>query len=145
MSNTKSQTRITFALLVCGTIIGLAGIDLVLPAIPSLPNSIIGSIESAQLVLATFAGGTAVGLLIFGELGARFDQRWLLISALVSYAALSYFAAQSQTINQLIVIRFFQGLASSAPAVFAPGTHVCKLAGFVLYYCCTSSDSRSSN
>ena len=73
MQHTQSQSRITFALLVCGTVLGLAGIDLVLPAIPSLPMSISGSIESAQLVLATFAAGTAVGLLIFGELGARFD------------------------------------------------------------------------
>jgi len=121
MPHTKDQARITFALLVCGTVLSLAGIDLVLSAIPSLPNSISGSIESAQLVLAIFAAGTAIGLLIFGELGARLDQRYLLIGALVLYAALSYLAAQSQSINQLVTIRFFQGLASSAPAVFAPG------------------------
>ncbi len=121
MQHSKNQARITFALLVCGTVIGLAGIDLVLPAIPSLPSSISGSIESAQLVLATFAAGTAMGLLIFGELGARFDQRWLLIGSLVLYSGLSYMASQSPSINQLVAIRFFQGLASSAPAVFAPG------------------------
>jgi len=121
MQHTKNQARVTFALLVCGTVIGLAGIDLVLPAIPSLPSSISGSIESAQLVLATFAAGTAIGLLIFGELGARFDQRSLLIGSLVLYSGLSYMASQSPTISQLVAIRFFQGLASSAPAVFAPG------------------------
>lgn len=115
------QAKITFAILVCGTVLGLAGIDLVLPAIPSLPNAIAGTIESAQLVLATFAAGTAIGLLIFGELGARHDQRSLLIGALVLYALLSYMAAQSQSVNELVTIRFFQGLASSAPAVFAPG------------------------
>ncbi len=121
MPRSKTQIRFTFAILVCGTILGLAGIDLVLPVIPSLPSAIDGSLEQAQLVLATFAVGTAIGLLVFGELGARFDQRSLLVGALVLYAVLSYLAAQSQTINQLIVVRFFQGLASSAPAVFAPG------------------------
>ena len=107
----RAQPSITFALLVCGTVIGLAGIDLVLPAIPSLPSSINGSLESAQLVLASFAAGTAIGLILFGELGARYSQHRLLLSALAFYALLSY----------LIVVRFFQGIASSAPAVFAPG------------------------
>lgn len=115
------QTSITFALLVCGTVIGLAGIDLVLPAIPSLPDSIAGTLESAQLVLASFAAGTAIGLIIFGELGARQNQRVLLIAALAFYAVLSFVAAQVDSINQLIWVRFFQGVASSAPAVFAPG------------------------
>ena len=121
MSHTQTQANITFALLVCGTVIGLAGIDLVLPAIPSLPSAITGTLERAQLVLATFAAGTAIGLLIFGELGARFDQGRLLIVALLLYATLSYMAAQSQSIDQLVAIRFFQGLTSSASAVFAPG------------------------
>lgn len=121
MPRTVSHVRITFALLVCGIVLGLAGIDLVLPAIPSLPSEISGTIESAQLVLAAFAGGTAIGLLIFGELGARHNQRLILIGALASYALLSYTAAQAQSINQLVIIRFFQGLVSSAPAVFAPG------------------------
>lgn len=120
-SQPKNQARITFAILVCGTVLGLAGIDLVLPAIPSLPSVITGTIERAQLVLATFAAGTAIGLLVFGELGSRFNQRSLLISALLLYAILSFMAAQAQSINQLVTIRFFQGFASSAPAVFAPG------------------------
>ena len=118
---TQRQSTITFALLVCGTVIGLAGIDLVLPAIPSLPESIAGTLESAQLVLASFAAGTAIGLMIFGELGARYKQRYLLIFALAAYAVLSYAAAQVSSINDLIIVRFFQGVASSAPAVFAPG------------------------
>ncbi len=121
MPHSAPHVRITFALLVCGIVLGLAGIDLVLPAIPSLPTAMPGTIESAQLVLATFAGGTAIGLLIFGELGSRLDQRLILVGALLSYAVLSYIAAQSQSINELVIVRFFQGLVSSAPAVFAPG------------------------
>lgn len=121
MTRTSNQAKITFVLLVLGTVLGLAGIDLVLPAIPSLPNSIVGTLESAQLVLATFAAGTAIGLLVFGELGARFKQGSLLIAALLLYALLSYLATQVNSIEQLIWVRFFQGFASSAPAVFAPG------------------------
>ena len=101
--------------------IGLAGTDLVLPAIPVLPKVLEGSIEQAQLVLATFAAGTGIGLLLFGELGARFDQRKLLVISLASYAALSAAATSADTISALVVIRFLQGLAGSAAAVFAPG------------------------
>ncbi len=121
MNRHSNQAKITFALLVCGTVLGLAGIDLVVPAIPSLPNSIVGTLENAQLVLATFAAGTAIGLLVFGELGARFKQGSLLVAALLLYALLSYLATQVNSIQQLIWVRFFQGFASSAPAVFAPG------------------------
>lgn len=113
--------KLLFCILVCGTVLGLAGTDLVLPAIPNLPNVLPGSIEKAQLVLATFIAGTALGLLIFGELGARFDQRRLLLIGLLSYSALSYMATTASDLNQLMLIRFFQGLACSAPAVFAPG------------------------
>lgn len=110
-----------FGLLVCGTVLGLAGTDLVLPAVPSLPDALPGTIEQAQLVLASFIGGTAIGLIFYGELGARFDQRKLLLVALVSYSAFSYLATTVSSLEQLVWVRFLQGFACSAPAVFAPG------------------------
>ena len=64
-----------FALIIAGTILGLAGTDLVLPAVPTLPEYIKGTLSQAQLVLAAFTGGTAIGLLVFGELGARYDKK----------------------------------------------------------------------
>ena len=118
--NTK-QNSLAFVVLVCGTVLSLAGIDLVLPAIPSLPMFLDGSLESAQLVLAAFAAGTGAGLLVYGELGARFKQRRLLITSLALYAVLSLLASMVSSINELTLVRFFQGLVSSAPAVFAPG------------------------
>ena len=76
---TRSKTPLLFVLIASGTVLGIAGTDLVLPAVPSLPGQLGGSIEVAQLVLAAYAFGTLVGLLTFGELGARFDPRKLLI------------------------------------------------------------------
>ncbi|GAA6136981.1 MFS transporter [Arenicella sp. 4NH20-0111] len=114
-------TKILFSLLVLGTVLGLAGTDLVLPAIPSLPASLTGTIEQSQLVIATFVAGTAIGLLIFGELGARYDQRLLMLLALIAYGLLSLLATQVDSLSELISVRFFQGLSCSAPAVFAPG------------------------
>jgi predicted MFS family arabinose efflux permease len=58
---------------------------------------------------------------MFGELGARYSRRYLLAGALLAYSVLSLGASFADSINALVIIRFFQGLASAAPAVFAPG------------------------
>ncbi len=113
--------RFLFAIIVAGTIVGLSGTDLVLPAVPGLPDYIDGNLTQAQLVLASFTGGTALGLLVFGELGARFNQKNLLVIALAGYGLLSLAAAMSRTIPDLVLLRFFQGWFAAAPAVFAPG------------------------
>jgi DHA1 family bicyclomycin/chloramphenicol resistance-like MFS transporter len=62
--------RLAFALIVAGTVLGLAGTNLVLPAVPSLPAALGGTLGQAQLVLAAFVAGSACGLLLFGERGS---------------------------------------------------------------------------
>nr|WP_286675152.1 MFS transporter [Pseudomonas subflava] len=103
------------------TILGIAGTDLILPAIPTLPAALGGGPEQAQLVLAAFTAGAALGLLGFGELGARFDQRYLLGASLLSYAATSALCANSDSLEMLIAARLAQGASGAAAAVFAPG------------------------
>lgn len=109
------------ALLVCCTVLGLAGTDLVLPAIPGLPTSLGGTIAQAQFVLATFAAGTGVGLLLFGELGSFVDHRRMLATSLLAYAVLSAAAAMAASLELLIALRFLQGVAASCAAVVTPG------------------------
>ncbi|WP_317931005.1 MFS transporter [Halioxenophilus sp. WMMB6] len=118
---TRHRKFTLICMILGGTILGLAGIDLVLPAIPSLAQELHGTPVAAQWVLASFVAGSGLGLLLFGELGARFDQRKLLIFSLFVYGLLSLLAILCEQINWLIVLRFFQGLAGSAAAVFAPG------------------------
>ena len=110
-----------FVLILAGTILGLAGTDLVLPAIPTLPETIKGSLSQAQLVLAAFTGGTAIGLLVFGELGARYDKKALLLCTLAAYSITSFLCSFSGTILELVSYRVVQGFFAAAPAVFAPG------------------------
>lgn len=117
----ERRPKLTLALVIGCTVLGLAGTDLVLPAVPTLPDTLGGSVATAQLVLATFVAGAGLGLILFGELGARFDQRRLLLASLAAYAVFSALAALAETLSQLIAIRFVQGLASAAAAVFAPG------------------------
>lgn len=114
-------TGAIFALIVSGTVLGIAGTDLVLPAIPSLPAALGGTAEQAQLVLASYVFGTLVGLLTFGELGARLDPRRLLVGSLGLFAIMSLAAIFADSLELLIAIRFAQGAFGAGPAVFAPG------------------------
>lgn len=115
------HSGIAFALIVASTVLGIAGTDLVLPAVPSLPEVLGGSHAEAQFVLAAFVTGSAVGLLAFGTLGAHFDQRRILVGSLVAYGLISALAGMSESLAMLIGLRFLQGAAGSAAAVFAPG------------------------
>ena len=103
------------------TVLGIAGTDLVLPAVPTLPEALGGDLERAQLVLAAFVAGSACGLLGFGALGSRFDQRGVLYVSLLGYALISAAASLSPSLDVLVALRFLQGAAGSAAAVFAPG------------------------
>lgn len=119
---TGHTTRTLVLLLVIScTVLGLAGTDLVLPAVPGLPDVLGGSVGQSQLVLAAFVAGGGLGLLVFGALGARLDQRDLLIASMLAYALVSFAASRAGTLSQLIILRFVQGVVSSAAAVFAPG------------------------
>ncbi|CAN7296894.1 MFS transporter [Aminobacter sp. LjRoot7] len=112
---------IAFTLIVTSTVLGIAGTDLVLPAVPSLPEVLGGTYAQAQFVLAAFVTGAALGLLVFGSLGARYDQRRLLVGSLVAYGLVSALAGFSVSLEMLIALRFLQGAAGAAAAVFAPG------------------------
>ena len=116
-----ASSSFIFLLIAFGTILGIAGTDLVLPAVPSIPYELGGTPALAQMVLAAYAAGTLVGLLTFGELGARYSPRRLLIWSLVLFAMVSGLAAFAQTLQWLVALRFAQGAFGSGPAVFAPG------------------------
>lgn len=111
----------TFLLIVGSTVVAIAGTDLVLPAVPGLPAALGGDLAAAQLVLASFTAGAAVGFALFGALGARYDPRWLLAGSLLVYSIASWLCTLSGSLDSLIDVRFVQGIASASAAVFAPG------------------------
>ncbi len=119
-SNTSSSAYLICALLVAGTVLALAGIDLVLPAIPILPATLATNEALSQFVIAAFVFGVSMGLLIFGALGAHYPRRWLLVIALFLYAGISLLCAMVSDIYSLVALRFLQGLVSAAPTVFTP-------------------------
>jgi len=121
-----SETRIgrpllALTLLVAATVLGLLGTDLVLPAVPSLPEALGGEAATAQLVLAAYVGGTSVRLVAFGALGDRVSTRGLMIASLLLTGLVSFACAAARSLEALIALRALQGAVASGPAVFAPG------------------------
>lgn len=116
-----NRAWITLGLVVGGTIVGLMGTDLVLPAVPHLPEVLGGDPARAQLVLAAYVGGSCLGLLGFGALGDRVSTARLFIGSLLATAVLSLACALTTSIEALILLRAVQGVVAAAPAVFAPG------------------------
>lgn len=112
---------ITLGLVVGGTIVGLMGTDLVLPAVPMLPEALGGDATSAQLVLAAYVGGSCLGLLGFGMLGDKVSTARLFIGSLLGTAVLSLACSLASSMEMLIALRMLQGIVSAGPAVFAPG------------------------
>jgi len=114
---------ILVAIIGSGVLLGLMGIDLVLPAVPRLPDVFGTSTARVQFVLAAYVIGTATGLLVFGDLAGRMDRGWLLVAAMMAFVGAStaaQFAHTLGSIDALIAIRLVQGFAGSAPAVMAP-------------------------
>jgi predicted MFS family arabinose efflux permease len=109
------------ALLVTGTVLGLSGIDLVLPAIPILPAALGGDTAAAQLVIAAYVAGTALGLVVFGWLADHFARSTVILLSLSVFAAASLAATAARTIEVLVALRFIQGVFCAGPAVIAPG------------------------
>ncbi|MDR3006015.1 MAG: MFS transporter, partial [Acidovorax sp.] len=111
----------TVLLLILCAVLSLAGTDLVLPAIPQLPGIFSSTEAVAQLVLAAYAAGSALGLLLFGWLADHFKRQHLLVSSLLVFAAVSAACVFATDIYTLIALRLVQGAASAAAPVFGPG------------------------
>ncbi len=122
-----------------GTISAMLAIDLYLPAIPGLPAVLGGTSVQAQYSLGAFMAAFAVGQLVFGVLGDRYDRRRVLASALAALAVSSLLCATASSMGELIAFRAVQGLTAAAGAALAPallremadGVAVIRLMGFV--------------
>jgi DHA1 family bicyclomycin/chloramphenicol resistance-like MFS transporter len=115
-----SMSRSLFALVAASTVVGLMGTDLVLPAIPALPEALGGSAAEAQFVLAAYAAGLCVGLVGFGALSDHVPTARLFLFSLAAMAIVSFACTMVSSLPTLVALRALQGTAAAGPAVFAP-------------------------
>ena len=102
------------ALLALTTVMSAAGIDGILPLMPTIGSAFNGNRESVQLTLTMFMLGIAVGQLIHGPIADRFGRKPAIVGGLIITSAATAGCALSSSIEMLIAFRFLHGLAASS-------------------------------
>lgn len=94
-------------------------IDMYLPSLPSIGESLHSDAAQVQLTLATFMFGMGIGQLIYGPLSDRYGRRKPLFWGVALYTLSSLGCALAPRIEALIALRFLQALGGAAGPVIA--------------------------
>ena len=94
-------------------------IDMYLPALPQLAIDYGVPRGDVQLTLSAFMIAFGCGQIIYGPLGDHFGRRPVLLTGVLLYVGTSISCALAQTVEQLGVLRFLQGLAACAVPAMA--------------------------
>jgi len=92
-------------------------IDMYLPALPVISEQFGVPAGSTQMTLSTYILGFAVGQLLYGPMADSIGRKPVILGGTLVFAGAAMACALSQTIDQLIVMRFFHGLAAAAASV----------------------------
>ena len=106
-------------------------IDMYLPALPVISAQFGVPAGSTQMTLSTYILGFALGQLIYGPMADSFGRKPVVLGGTLVFAAAAVACALANTIDQLIVMRFFHGLAAAAASVVVchAGDHYCTADG----------------
>ena len=97
--------------------IGPFAIDMYLPALPSIGQSLGASMGSVQASLMVFFIALGVGQLVYGPASDMLGRKLPLYFSLLLFALGSVGCALAPDIQTLVVMRFIQGLGASAGMV----------------------------
>ena len=111
-----SSFKIVFILGLLAMLMPLS-IDMYLPALPVISAQFGVPAGSAQMTLSTYILGFALGQLFYGPMADSFGRKPVILGGTLIFAGAAVACAQAQTIDQLIVMRFFHGLAAAAASV----------------------------
>ncbi|XTZ39703.1 Bcr/CflA family multidrug efflux MFS transporter [Salmonella enterica] len=92
-------------------------IDMYLPALPVIAEQFNVPAGNAQMTLSTYILGFALGQLVYGPMADSIGRKPVILGGTLIFAAAAVACALSQNIDQLIVMRFFHGLAAAAASV----------------------------
>jgi DHA1 family bicyclomycin/chloramphenicol resistance-like MFS transporter len=115
-----SRQKMSFTL-VLGALAAMGPLctDFYLPSLPQLAHGLSASTADAQLSLTACLFGLGLGQLVFGPLSDKFGRMRPLLASLLLLFLASVGCALVRNIDQLLAIRFIQGLAGSGGAVLA--------------------------
>jgi len=105
------ESRFFVVLLGALMTVNVLSIDMMLPALPQLGESLSASPEQVQWTLSIYLVGYAVGQIGCGPLADRFGRRPALLVGLSIYTLASLACALSRQLDPLVAARFVQGIA----------------------------------
>ncbi|WP_447723697.1 Bcr/CflA family multidrug efflux MFS transporter [Enterobacter asburiae] len=111
-----SSFKIVFILGLLAMLMPLS-IDMYLPALPVISAQFGVPAGSAQMTLSTYILGFALGQLFYGPMADSLGRKPVILGGTLVFAAAAVACALAQTIEHLIIMRFFHGLAAAAASV----------------------------
>lgn len=116
----QAQTSLKLLPLFTITAAGMLAVDLYLPAVPTLPAELGGTIVQAQATLAVFFAALAASQLVWGSAADKFGVKPVLIVAITLQIAAGFVCAAAPSIETLIAARGVQGFGVGAAAAVVP-------------------------
>ncbi|OMH25836.1 multidrug effflux MFS transporter [Motiliproteus sp. MSK22-1] len=114
------MNRSSFAILLLATFLILfspLGIDIYLPALPTLARVFEATSAEIQYTLSLFIFASGLGQLVAGPLADRYGRRPIALCSIVLFLLSSLAAAAAQDLFQLYISRTLQGLAACGTSV----------------------------
>lgn len=109
----------SIALLTFMVALNQMSMGLYLPSMPTMAEALATTVGQVQLTLTMFVAGFAVSQLVWGPVTDRFGRRPTLLVGLAVFTAAGAACAMAETVEQLIVFRFFQAIGACAGQVVA--------------------------
>ncbi|MFJ8075744.1 Bcr/CflA family multidrug efflux MFS transporter [Streptomyces sp. NPDC096176] len=93
--------------------------DMYLPALPAVTDSLHAPAATVQLTLTACLAGMALGQLVVGPMSDKWGRRRPLLVGMLVYVVATAICAFAPTVDMLIAFRLLQGLAGAAGIVIA--------------------------
>lgn len=92
-------------------------IDMYLPALPTIAAEFGVPAGHVQMTLSTYVLGFAIGQMFYGPMADSLGRKPVILGGTLVFAITGVACALSQTVEQLIQMRFLHGLSAAASAV----------------------------
>ncbi|GHH74731.1 Bcr/CflA family drug resistance efflux transporter [Streptomyces sulfonofaciens] len=114
------RTGLLLTLILGGlTAVPALSMDMYLPSLPEVTDSLHAPAATVQLTLTTCLAGMALGQLVVGPMSDRWGRRRPLLVGLLVYVAATAACAFAPDVELLVAFRLAQGLAGAAGIVIA--------------------------
>ena len=122
-SSASQQPGRTWLIPLLASIVAITplAIDMYLPAMSAIADSLNSDITRLQQSLSVYLAGYACGLLLFGPMADKYGRRPLVLLGLSGFGICSLLLAHATTPESFFVLRFIQAMIGSAATVVVPG------------------------